>query len=99
MSTNIELISLLHGCYNDLFNFPLYIKLENIILHYFNPYFLCVCRTVWFSLKVDAQQTSFGRTYDHHIHDLVKVRVENYKSSIARMELVEVEPSMERVFR
>ena len=76
----------------------MYIKLENIILHYFNRYFLCVCSmTVWFSLKVEGQQTFFGRNYNHHIYDLVKVGVENYKSSIPRMELVEVEPSMEQV--
>ena len=55
LSTNIELMN--HVCYNDVFIFPLYIKLENIILHYFNRYFLCVCSmTVWFSLKVEAQQ-------------------------------------------
>lgn len=100
VSTNIELINLFHGCYNDLFIFPLYIKLENIILYYFNRYFLCVCsRTVWFSLKVEAQQTFFGRNYDHHIYDLVKVGVKNYKSSIPRMELVEVGPSMDLVLR
>jgi ribosome production factor 2 len=42
--------------------------------------YLFTCAAVWFSFKKRPNNLVLGRTYDHHIYDLVEVGVENYKS-------------------